>query len=557
MSVSAFNRRWAQVILTALQRQGVRHVCIAPGSRSTPLTLEAAGQPDFICHTHFDERGLGHLALGLAKASSTPVAVIVTSGTAVANLYPALIEAGLTGERLILLTADRPPELIDCGANQAIRQPDIFASHPQRRLALPRPTPDIPARWLASAVDEALGTLRYGGLHINCPFPEPLYQAWDDEEQAWSAALGDWWQAETPWLSWSQPQTVHTEADWATWAGKRVVVIAGKLSAEEGPLLARWAAQAGWPLLADVLSQTGQPLPHADLWLSSPTARRVLAQAERVIQFGGWLTGKRLLQWQAQCDPQHYWLIDPAPGRRDPAHHRGRRICASCAEWLRLHPAPPGAPWATELAALPRAAAARIQQTLPATLSEAWLAAALPELLPEGGQLFLGNSLSIRLADALAQLPAGYPVWGNRGASGIDGLIGTLAGVTRAQPRPTLAIIGDLSSLYDLNSLALLRQTAVPVALIIINNGGGQIFSMLPTPPTLRERYYLMPQQAEFRHAAALFGLAYQQPGSQAELRAVLAESWRREATTLIELKVDSTAGARILPDLVSQLEAL
>lgn len=148
MSVSAFNRRWAAVILEALTRHGVRHICIAPGSRSTPLTLAAAENSAFIHHTHFDERGLGHLALGLAKVSKQPVAVIVTSGTAVANLYPALIEAGLTGEKLILLTADRPPELIDCGANQAIRQPGMFASHPTHSISLPRPTQDIPARWL-------------------------------------------------------------------------------------------------------------------------------------------------------------------------------------------------------------------------------------------------------------------------------------------------------------------------------------------------------------------------------------------------------------------------
>ena len=144
MSVSAFNRRWAAVILEALTRHGVRHICIAPGSRSTPLTLAAAENSAFIHHTHFDERGLGHLALGLAKVSKQPVAVIVTSGTAVANLYPALIEAGLTGEKLILLTADRPPELIDCGANQAIRQPGMFASHPTHSISLPRPTQDIP-----------------------------------------------------------------------------------------------------------------------------------------------------------------------------------------------------------------------------------------------------------------------------------------------------------------------------------------------------------------------------------------------------------------------------
>jgi len=166
MSVSAFNRRWAAVILEALTRHGVRHICIAPGSRSTPLTLAAAENSAFIHHTHFDERGLGHLALGLAKVSKQPVAVIVTSGTAVANLYPALIEAGLTGEKLILLTADRPPELIDCGANQAIRQPGMFASHPTHSISLPRPTQDIPARWLVSTIDHALGTLHAGGVRL-------------------------------------------------------------------------------------------------------------------------------------------------------------------------------------------------------------------------------------------------------------------------------------------------------------------------------------------------------------------------------------------------------
>ncbi|STI74840.1 2-succinyl-5-enolpyruvyl-6-hydroxy-3-cyclohexene-1-carboxylate synthase [Escherichia coli] len=141
MSVSAFNRRWAAVILEALTRHGVRHICIAPGSRSTPLTLAAAENSAFIHHTHFDERGLGHLALGLAKVSKQPVAVIVTSGTAVANLYPALIEAGLTGEKLILLTADRPPELIDCGANQAIRPAGNvrLSPHAQYFIAAPRP----------------------------------------------------------------------------------------------------------------------------------------------------------------------------------------------------------------------------------------------------------------------------------------------------------------------------------------------------------------------------------------------------------------------------------
>lgn len=126
------------------------------------------------------------------------MAVIVTSGTATANLYPALIEAGLTGEKLILLTADRPPELIDCGANQAIRQPGMFASHPAQTISLPRPSQDIPARWLVSTIDQALGALHAGGVHINCPFAEPLYGDMDETGVEWQQQLGNWWQSDKP-----------------------------------------------------------------------------------------------------------------------------------------------------------------------------------------------------------------------------------------------------------------------------------------------------------------------------------------------------------------------
>lgn len=309
MSVSAFNRRWAAVILEALTRHGVQHICIAPGSRSTPLTLAAAENRAFIHHTHFDERGLGHLALGLAKASRQPVAVIVTSGTAAANLYPALIEAGLTGEKLILLTADRPPELIDCGANQAIRQPGMFASHPAQTISLPRPSQDIPARWLVSTIDQALGALHAGGVHINCPFAEPLYGDMDETGVEWQQQLGNWWQSDKPWLRQALQLESEKQRDWFFWRQKRGVVVAGRMSAAEGKKVAEWAQTLGWPLIGDVLSQTGQPLPCADLWLGNGKAVSELAQAQIVVQLGSSLTGKRVLQWQATCEPDEYWLV--------------------------------------------------------------------------------------------------------------------------------------------------------------------------------------------------------------------------------------------------------
>lgn len=556
MSVSSFNRRWATVILEALTRHGVRHICIAPGSRSTPLTLAAADNPAFIHHTHFDERGLGHLALGLAKASREPVAVIVTSGTAVANLYPALIEAGLTGEKLILLTADRPPELIDCGANQAIRQQAMFATHPTQTLSLPRPTRDIPARWLVSTVDNAVGSLRQGALHINCPFAEPLYGEMDNADLDWQQALGDWWQSDKPWLSAPAELVSPKQRDWFFWRQKRGVIVAGRMSAAEGKRVAEWAQTLGWPLIGDVLSQTGQPLPCADLWLGNARAVTELQQAQIVVQLGSSLTGKRLLQWQATCEPEEYWLVENREGRLDPAHHRGRRLVSGVAEWLDLHPAEKRKPWATAIPELSRQAWALVEQHSE-PFGEAQLAHRIRHCLPEQGQLFVGNSLVVRLIDAFSRLPAGYPVYSNRGASGIDGLISTAAGVQRATAKATLAIVGDLSALYDLNALALLRQASAPFVLLVVNNNGGQIFSLLPTPPREREQFYLMPQNINFEHAAAMFSLKYQRPQSWAELNMALNSAWSKPGATLIEVIVNDSDGAQMLQNMLAQVSHL
>ncbi|KOO11995.1 2-succinyl-5-enolpyruvyl-6-hydroxy-3-cyclohexene-1-carboxylate synthase, partial [Vibrio xuii] len=153
---TVINRIWCQTILDELTRFGVTDVCVAPGSRSTPLTLEADENTKLTLHTHFDERGLGFLALGLAKASQRPVAVVVTSGTAVANLLPAIAEAKLTGEKLVVLTADRPIELVGCGANQAINQSGIFSEHVSAALELPSPSLHTPLKWLLTSVDQVM-----------------------------------------------------------------------------------------------------------------------------------------------------------------------------------------------------------------------------------------------------------------------------------------------------------------------------------------------------------------------------------------------------------------
>ncbi|MBP2167628.1 2-succinyl-5-enolpyruvyl-6-hydroxy-3-cyclohexene-1-carboxylate synthase [Erwinia toletana] len=555
MSISTFNRRWAEVIIETLTRHGVHHICIAPGSRSAPLTLAAAANPKLLCHTHFDERGLGHLALGLAKSSGEAVAIIVTSGTALANLYPAVIEARLTGEKLAVISADRPAELIGCGANQAIDQLGIFASYAET-LNLPRPTPEISAPWLVAALDELLSRQRAGAVQINVPLAEPLYGEDNGEYMNWRDNLADWWQGSRPWVTHRQWETTESQEKWRYWQQRRGVVIAGGLTAAQGKRVVSWAQQLGWPLLADVQSQTGSPLPAADLWLGNPLAQQTLAQAEIVVQFGSKLTSKRLLQWQASLRGAAFWLIDPLPGRRDAANLRGDRIVADIDCWLDQHPPQCHTRWARALEPL----VARAQREIVAAceaFGEAQLAHRLPQLLPKGGQLFIGNSLMVRLVDALAQLPVGYPVYANRGASGIDGLLSTAAGVQRGHAVPTLVILGDISALYDLNALALLRNAPASLVLIVVNNNGGQIFSLLPTPAAQRERFFCMPQHLHFEHAAAMFGLRYACPQDWQALQQSVASGWQHEGVTLIELVVEPQAGADTLKQLSNQVAAL
>lgn len=546
MSHSIFNRRWAAVILEALTRHGVQHLCIAPGSRSAPLTLTAADNSKFLCHTHFDERGLGYLALGIAKATRQPVALIVTSGTAVANLFPAVAEARMTGERLIVLSADRPQQLIDCGANQSICQPGMFGNHVAGALNLPSPSPEIPARWLVAVVDGLLQQHQSGAVHLNCPFAEPLYGGDPAAWQTWHDPLGDWWFDDQPWTAMPAKMTLIPQSDWANWRQQKGVVVVGRVDAEEGVAIAGWAAALGWPLLADVQSQTGNPLPCAECWLRLPEAQETLSQTRLVVQFGSHLTGKELTCWLAGIEPSAFWLIDPITGHRDPAYHRSQRLVANIADWLAAHPALSRPAWAAPLSRLAEQARQQVaDQTI--VFGEAQLAARLDALLPSQGSLFAGNSLTIRLINALARLPAGYPVYANRGASGIDGLIATAAGVQQGSDAPVLLVLGDISALYDLNSLALLRQVSAPLVMIVVNNNGGQIFSMLPTPQGRRERFFAMPQQVCFSSAAEMFGLSYYQPENWQQLHRAVTDGWQRREATLIELCVVEDDGANQL----------
>ncbi|OEF52124.1 2-succinyl-5-enolpyruvyl-6-hydroxy-3-cyclohexene-1-carboxylic-acid synthase [Enterovibrio norvegicus] len=555
MKQSTMNRVWAKLVLMSLQRAGVTDVCIAPGSRSTPLTLEAEalreeGALPLNIHTHFDERGLGFLALGLAKASEKPVAVIVTSGTAVANLLPAVAESRLTREKLILLTADRPTELIQCGANQAISQRGIFGDHADTVCDLPSPSELTTPAWLLSTLDESLHqqSLTGGSLHINCPYPEPLYGELEDTSE-YLAPVAEWLRGQTPYLSFVSAyddelvlSASFINEKWYAAQQKKGVLIVGRVNRKDRAAIQALADKLAWPILCDPQAGMGSDFAGFDGWMQNPACAEFLAQAECVLQFGARLVSKRLGQF---LDGFHgeYWLLDEHPGRLDPRHRKATRIIGrpvSIASQLShtaseiLH-----AGWAAALSLASKAYLECVNQHALKNeqLSELAMAADFPHWLHENSDVFIGNSLAIRLLDMCVRLPERH-VYANRGASGIDGLIATASGVQRAQQKPMVCLMGDTSALYDLNSLALLAHNPYPLVVIVVNNDGGGIFDMLPVPQQSKDAFYRMPHGFEFSHAAAMFGLQYQCPTTLEAARFACLEGQKHAGTTLIELRV-------------------
>ncbi|MHA2937594.1 2-succinyl-5-enolpyruvyl-6-hydroxy-3-cyclohexene-1-carboxylic-acid synthase [Vibrio sp. RC27] len=565
------NRVWSQVLLEELSRIGVSQVCVAPGSRSTPLTLEADANPKLTVHSHFDERGLGFLALGLAKASHKPVAVIVTSGTAVANLLPAVAEANLTKERLILLTADRPPELVGCGANQAIVQPGIFSSHVTAALNLPSPNTSFSLPYLLTSIDELLHkqALEGGAIHINCPFPEPLYCKSDIE-------YSDYYNSEL--LAWSKSDKAFTKPDKLVvenrcneidfqWLNQRKgVFVLGQLELAEAQKAFKLAQNLGWPVLCDPQSGVTSDWAHYDLWLQHPPFAKQLSACDCIVQFGSRIVSKRLHAWLKQQvleQAAHYFYVSPLSQRDNPQHLPQTHIIANanqlCEQWYQGDP-PSSAlhhGWVKALDEPLYLAKQNLEKLdLDESVSEIMLAKAI-HLLPTEADLFIGNSMIVRLIDMFAQLN-NRETFSNRGASGIDGLVASAVGVQKARSCPLILLIGDTSLLYDLNSLALVAQQTQPFIIIVTNNDGGAIFDMLPVPEQKKLELYQMPHGFEFQHAAAQFGLSYFVPNSTRDLiDSVTQHIDQGRGGLVVEVKTANHSISTLIQQQVNKIYAL
>ena len=516
----------ARLIETCLQH-GIEAFFLAPGSRCTPLTLAIAGRQDTQVVQHFDERGLAFACLGYGRAKQRPGVFVCTSGTAVANAYPAVVEASLDHVPMLLLTADRPPELRDTGANQTIDQVGIFANYTRWFVDLPCGDPALPDRFWSSTVRHAIDCAHDGPVHVNCMFREPFGVGGGTHPPQ---GIAD----EPPAVS------LRTEHQWKIPTG-RTLVIAGGCPPEDALAAEQMAQRIACPFLSDVT--TGIRRLNYDL----PLMRDDMPTADVVLHVGGRVVSKRWWQWIETHPPRHYIRLTPHRHRLDPQHRETQvlrgQLKALCAG-ARVDDHSPHAfleAWIRASEAS-RQASGQIISTQP-MITEPGVAQAIAAELPDQSGLMLGNSMPVRDMDMFGHWGTDRTirVAANRGASGIDGLIATTVGFASGGPRPTTALIGDLAALHDLNSLALFANGPAPIVLVVVNNDGGGIFHFLPISQqkTVFERYFATPHGRTFHGAAQMFGIDYHRPASMHDFIVTYRRALVAERSSLIEVQTN------------------
>jgi 2-succinyl-5-enolpyruvyl-6-hydroxy-3-cyclohexene-1-carboxylate synthase len=592
-----------------LARCGMRMACTSPGSRCAPLVLTLAREQRLDCHSHVDERCAGFYALGAAKASGLPVAVACTSGTAAAELLPAAIEAYEARVPLLLLTADRPPELRENGAGQAIDQLKLFGSAAKWfvEVGTHDASPER-LRWMRTLACRAYWTAlegRPGAVHLNMPLREPLVT--DEALPADETGRPEG----RPYVRRSPVPSAPADDDDKRLAelvagAKRGVVVAGRYERESllGQAAAAWCEAAGWPLLADPLSGARKgvaAIAHYDALLRDE-AFATSHRPDLVVRVGDLPVSKPLRTWLASLRDVPQVALDPEGAWQDPASVLSDSLAlepaAALAELTTLvctHasvPADPkhlrsGAPsqlspgdpdWpAGWRAADERAAEATSGVLVGDEITEPAAAAELGVVLPETATLFVASSMPVRDVETFWPVREDPPrVLCNRGANGIDGTVSSAFGAAAVSDGPVVLLIGDVALAHDAGGLLAARRLGVKLTIVLLDNEGGGIFDFLPvsraamareakselraadepramddadarTVDDIYTRHVATPTGLEFADLAQLYGLAYERVEAIPALRAALERALApRAGSTIVHVKTDRAANVKL-----------
>jgi 2-succinyl-5-enolpyruvyl-6-hydroxy-3-cyclohexene-1-carboxylate synthase len=553
-----------------LVRAGVRHACVAPGSRSTPLALTLAAHAGIRTWMHLDERSAAFFALGMARWSGRPVALLCTSGTAAANFLPAVVEARQGRVPLVVLTADRPPELRDVGAAQTIDQNHLFGAHAKWFVDVSLPEATAPmlrhARTLACRAAATAAAAPAGPVHLNFPFREPLVPVplampaglAPDDALAWTGRPDG-----APWVRVADAPRVPDAATVA-WLGtllrdaRRPLVVCGpQPDPSLGEALGGLAERVGAPLLADPLSGVrwgaharGAVIDAYDAFLRDAGVAAALAP-DVVLRIGAIPTSKPLLQYLERHAAARQVVVDAA-GWPDPllraaavVHAEPRAVCEAVST---IVPSPAASSWLECWRAHDADSRRAIDAHL-ARLDEPFEGRVLRDVaaaLPDGATLWVSSSMPVRDLDGFAAGDGrALRVLANRGANGIDGVVssalGAAAAAAEAGAGPLALVIGDLAFYHDMNGLLAARLHALQATIVLVNNDGGGIFSFLPQAahPAHFERLFGTPHGLDFRMAAALYGASFVSLEHGDDVGAAVRAALHEPRLDVIEVRTD------------------
>jgi 2-succinyl-5-enolpyruvyl-6-hydroxy-3-cyclohexene-1-carboxylate synthase len=558
-------RLWASLLVEELVRCDVGPFFVSPGARSTPLVLALAAHPEARSIVHMDERGAAFAAVGHARATGRPAVWVTTSGSAVGNGLPAVIEASAAGVPLICLTADRPPELRGAGANQTIDQPGIFGRFARWHVDLPVPTPEIDPAYLLTTIDHAVARATDdppGPVHVNCMFREPLVGEMPGET-SFPEHIVRWREEGRPFTTIAGRRAMPDSAEMRVAAAAlegvgKGLVVCGQATPAEARAAVRLALRIGWPCYADITSN-GRLAADADEALIGHLDQALLAdrvrelRPEAILWVGGRIVSRRVAEFLADGVPTVV-AIRRDSTRIDP-HHRVTHLLAGNIEAIceslagGMGEKRPGG-WQKGWTAIEDSARGALREEIDgqSALSEPSVARTVGRLIPDGHALFLSSSMPVRDADMFVEVRRVDVLTGsNRGASGIDGVLASAAGFAAGAGRATTVLMGDLALLHDLNALDLVRRSEHPLVVVVVNNDGGGIFSFLPMAGTPAfEKFFGTPHGRSFEHAAAMFDLPYACPADREAFERAYREALTSGRSTLIEVRTDRAGNVEV-----------
>lgn len=554
--------RYVTNFVDELVQSGLQEVVISPGSRSTPLAMTMMEHENIKEWVVIDERSAAFFALGMAKQTDRPVAIVCTSGTAVANYFPAIVEAHYSRVPLIILTADRPHELRDIGAPQAIEQINMYGDFIKwfHEMALPEATIDM-LMYVRGKASRAVYVSKEGNagpVHLNFPFREPLVpdftldRLWtqeelsDLEEKAYNPLISG-----TKRLSAIQ---LHYLVEKMITNQKGVIVCGPQINSRLAEHVAKLASLFNIPILADPLSQCragqhekGNIVESYDAIFRNQQVRKQL-KPDYIIRFGAMPVSKTYLFYIEEHKETAQFVVEDVEGTRDPTGHATEFIyadpCLLCEDIVKFTGnLQRNKRWLNTWKKMNDIAKKHILHNDPETITEGTAVKSLLQIIPKDSILYVGNSMAVRDLDTFfMNTENNISVLSNRGASGIDGMVSSALGAAAGTAsKPVTLLIGDLSFYHDLNALLIAKHYELNMTILLINNNGGGIFSFLPQAADKKyfEVLFGTPLDIEFEQAISMYNGKYIAVKNAIDLKRELASSYENKGLSVIEVKTN------------------